>query len=75
MIGQPQKSQGVIREGEVAPVGPRQPQTSDTVAFPTGNIGNEATPTSQEILNSIGLKVPKEFEPKFKILEINRPFI
>ena len=63
MIGQPQESQGVIKEGLVAPVGPSQPQTLDTTALPSGNFGSRAIPSSQEILNLIASKYLNNLNP------------
>ena len=51
MIGQPQESQGVIKEGAVAPVTSSQPQVSNTTASLSGSVTNGAIPSSQQILN------------------------
>ena len=64
MIGQPQESQGVmIKERAVALVGPSQPQTSDTSAFSSRNVGNEAIPSPQQILSLIASKYLNNLNP------------
>ena len=60
MVGQPQESRGVmIKERAVAPVSPSQPQRPDTTAFSSGNVGNEAIPSPQQILSLIADKYLK----------------
>ena len=56
MIGQPQESQGVIKEGAVASVTSSQSLVSNTTASLSGNIGNGGIPSTQQILNSIASK-------------------
>ena len=53
MIGQPQESQGVIKEGAVAPVTSSQSQVSNTTASLSGNVTNAAIPSSEQILTLI----------------------
>ena len=55
MIGQPQKSQGVIKEVSVASVTSSQSQVSNTTASLSENVGNGDIP-SQQILNLIASK-------------------
>ena len=64
MIGQPQESKGMmIKERTVTPVSTSQPQTSDTTAFPSGNVGNEAIPSPQQILSLIASKYLNNVNP------------
>ena len=56
MIEQPQESQGVIKEGEVASVTSSQSQVSNTTASLSGNGGNSAIPSTQQIMNSVASK-------------------
>ena len=56
MIGQPQESQGVIKEGAVAPVTSSQSQGSNTTASLSENVTNDAIPSAQQILNLIASK-------------------
>ena len=64
MIGQPQESKGMmIKERTVTPVIPSQPQTSDTTAFPSGNVGNEAIPSLQQILSLIASEYLNNLKP------------
>ena len=53
MIGQPQESQAVIKEGAVAPVTSSQSQVSNTTASLSGNVTNAAIPSSEQILTLI----------------------
>ena len=53
MIEQPQESQGVIKEGAVASVTSSQSQVSNTTASLSGNVGNSAMPSTQQIMNSV----------------------
>ena len=53
MIGQPQESQGVIKEGAVASVTSSQSQVSNTTASLSGNVTNAAIPSSKQILTLI----------------------
>ena len=63
-IGQPQESQGVmIKERAVAPVNPSQPQRPDTTAFSSGNVGNGAIPSPQQILSLIASKYLNNLNP------------
>ena len=62
MIGQPQKSQEVIKEGAVASVTSSQSQVSNTTASLSGNVGNGDIP-SQQILNLIALKYLNNLNP------------
>ena len=56
MIGQPQESQGVVKEGAVAPVTSSQLQVSNTTASLGWNVGNSAIPSPQQILSLIASK-------------------
>ena len=56
MIEQPQESQGVIKEGEVASVTSSQSQVSNTTASLSGNGGNSVIPSTQQIMNSVASK-------------------
>ena len=60
--GQPQESQGVIKEGSVASVTLSQSQVSNTTASLSGNVGNGDIP-SQQILNLIALKYLNNLNP------------
>ena len=53
MIGQPQESQGVIKEGAVASVTSSQSQVSNTTASLSGNVTNAAIPSAEQILTVI----------------------
>ena len=61
--GQPQESQGVIKEGSVASVTLSQSQVSNTTASQSGNVGNGVISSSQEILNLIALKYLDNLNP------------
>ena len=63
MIGQPQKSQGVIKEGTVASVTSSQSQESNTTASLGGNVGNGVTPSPQQVLSSIASKYLNNLNP------------
>ena len=62
MTGQPQKSQGVIKEGAVASVTSIQSQVSNTTAPLSENVGNSDIP-SQQILNLIASKYLNNLNP------------
>ena len=63
MIGQPQESQGVIKEGAVASVTSSQSQVSNTTASLSGNVTNAAIPPSEQILTSIASRYLKKLNP------------
>ena len=63
MIGQPQESQGVIKEGAVASVTPSQSQVSNSTASLSGNVGNGDIPSSQQILNLIAARYLNNLNP------------
>ena len=63
MIGQPQESQGEIKEGAVASVTSSQSQMSNTTTSLSGNVGNGVIPSSQQILNLIALKYLNNLNP------------
>ena len=63
MIGQPQESQGVIKEGAVAPVTSSQLQVSNTTASLSGNVTNGAIPSPQQILSLIASKYLNNLNP------------
>ena len=63
MIGQPQESQGVIKEGAVAPVTSSQTQVSNTTASLSGNVTNAAIPSSEQILTLIASQYLNELNP------------
>ena len=63
MKGQPQESQGVIKEGAVASVTSTQPQESSTTASLSGNVGNGVIPSKQQILNLIASKYLNNLNP------------
>ena len=63
MIGQPQESQGVIKEGTVASVTSSQSQVSNTTASLGGNVGNGVTPSPQQVLSSIASKYLNNLNP------------
>ena len=63
MIGQPQESQGVIKEGAVAPVTSSQSQVSNTTASLSENVTNDAIPSRQQILNLIASKYLNNINP------------
>ena len=63
MIGQPQESQGVIKEGAVAPVTSSQLQVSNTTASLRGNVTNGAIPSPQQILSLIASKYLNNLNP------------
>ena len=62
MIGQPQKSQGVIKEVSAASVTSSQSQVSNTTASLSENVGNGDIP-SQQILNLIASKYFNNLNP------------
>ena len=62
MIGQPQKSQGVIKEVSAASVTSSQSQVSNTTASLSENVGNGDIP-SQQILNLIASKYVNNLNP------------
>ena len=62
MIGQPQKSQGVIKEVSAASVTSSQSQVSNTTASLSENVGNGDIP-SQQILNLIASKYLNSLNP------------
>ena len=61
-VGQPQEFQR--DEGTAATVTQSLAQKSDTVAFLSGNVRNEAIHSSQEILNLIAIKYLSNLNPK-----------
>ena len=63
MIGQPQESQGVVKEGAVAPVTSSQSQVSNTTASLSGNVTNAAIPSSEQILTLIASQYLNELNP------------
>ena len=63
MIGQPQESQGVIKEGAVASVTSSQSQVSNTTASLSGNVTNAAIPSSEQILTLIASLYLNELNP------------
>ena len=63
IIGQPQESQGVIKEGAVASVSSSQSQVSNTTASLSGNVGNGVIPSTQQILNLIASKYLNNLDP------------
>ena len=63
MIGQPQESQGVIKEGAVAPVTSSQSQVSNTTASLSGNVTKAAIPSSEQILTLIASQYLNELNP------------
>ena len=63
MIGQPQESQGVIKEGAVAPVTSSQSQASNTTASLSENVTNDAISSPQQILNLMALKYLNNMNP------------
>ena len=63
MIGQPQESQGGIKEGAVAPVTSSQSQGSNTTASLSENVTNDAIPSPQQILNLIASKYLNNINP------------
>ena len=62
MIGQPQESQGVIKEGAVASVTSSQSQVSNTTVSLSGNVGN-GIPSPQQILSLIASKYLNNLNP------------
>ena len=62
MIGQPQKSQGVIKEVSAASVTSSQSQVSNTTVSLSENVGNGDIP-SQQILNLIASKYVNNLNP------------
>ena len=62
MIGQPQKSQEVIKEGAVASVTSSQSQVSNTTVSLSGNVGN-GIPSPQQILSLIASKYLNNLNP------------
>ena len=62
MIGQPQKSKGVIKEVSAASVTSSQSQMSNTTASLSENVGNGDIP-SQQILNLIASKYLNNLNP------------
>ena len=63
MIGQPQKSQEVIKEGAVASVTSSQSQVSNTTTSLSGNVGNGAIPSPQQILSLVASKYLNNLNP------------
>ena len=63
MIGQPQESQGVIKEGAVTPVTSSQLQVSNTTASLSGNVTNGAIPSPQQILSLIASEYLNNLNP------------
>ena len=63
MIGQPQESQGVVKEGAVAPVTSSQLQVSNTTASQSGNVTNGAIPSLEQILNLMASKYFNNLNP------------
>ena len=63
MIGQPQKSQEVIKEGAVASVTSSQSQVSNTTTSLSGNVGNGVIPSPQQILSLIASKYLNNLNP------------
>ena len=63
MIGQPQESQGVTKEGAVASVTSSQSQVSNTTATLSGNVGNSVIPSPQQILSLIASKYLNNLNP------------
>ena len=63
MIGQPQESQAVIKEGAVAPVTSSQSQVSNTTASRSGNVTNGAILSPQQILSLIASKYLSNVNP------------
>ena len=62
MIGEPQESQGVIKEGAVASVTSSQSQVSNTTVSLSGNVGN-GIPSPQQILSLIASKYLNNLNP------------
>ena len=58
MIGQPQESQGVMKE-----VTSSQSQVSNTTVSLGGNVGNGVTPSPQQVLSSIASKYLNNLNP------------
>ena len=83
MIGQPQESQAVIKEGAVAPVTSSQSQVSNTTASLSGNVTNGAIRSSQQILNliaskylsNLNLSTPEDFNGFIEYMEKARKVI
>ena len=63
MIGQPQESQGAIGEDPVASVTSSQSQVSNTTASLSGNVGNGAIPSPQQVLSLIASKYLNNLNP------------
>ena len=63
MIGQPQESQGVVKEGAVAPVTSSQSQVSNTTASLSGNVTNGAIPSPQKIVDLTASKYLNNLNP------------
>ena len=62
MIGQPQESQEVVKEGAVASVTSSQSQVSNTTVSLSGNVGN-GIPSPQQILSLIASKYLNNLNP------------
>ena len=63
MIGQPQESQEVTKEGAVASVTSSQSQVSNSTAALTGNVENSVIHLQQQILNLIATKYLNNLNP------------
>ena len=63
VIGQPQESQGEIKEGAVASITSTQSQVSNTTASLSGNVGNGVIPSPQQILSLIASKYLNNLNP------------
>ena len=63
MIVQQQESQGVIKEGAVASVTSSQSQESNTTTSLSGNVGNGAIPSPQQILSLVASKYLNNLNP------------
>ena len=63
VIGQPQESQGEIKEGAVASITSSQSQVSNTTASLSGNVGNGVIPSPQQILSLIASKYLNNLNP------------
>ena len=63
MIGQPQVSQGVMKEGAVGLVTSSQSQVSNTATSLSGNVGNSVIHSQQQILNFIASKYLNNLNP------------
>ena len=63
IIGQPQESQGVVKEGAVTPVTSSQSQVSNTTVSLIGNFTNGAIPSPRQILDLIASKYLNNLNP------------